>query len=253
MAFWLARNGWRIVGFYDILEKSSAEAARITPCGVFDSMEKLVDRCEILFITVPDDAIISVCEHLGELRDFSAKFLFHTSGILPSKILRLAGLDKAVYCIHPFGGVSSISKTENPFKSLFFGCEGDLAASDIAENLVTSLEGKFIHIDCNTKGRYHFGASLAANHSFALLEICSKLLEDSGIQKKNAIDMTISIVEKAIENFRKFGFANGATGPVVRNDELTIAQHLIAANQTGNLDIYIAGLEKIRELLRKGN
>ncbi|HHS50110.1 MAG TPA: DUF2520 domain-containing protein [candidate division Zixibacteria bacterium] len=245
----LSRRGWRVHGYFDIDSESAHTAAKAVPCGAFETMLKLARRSDVLFFTVPDGEVARVCEELGDSGDFRARFLFHTSGILPSRVLHLAGLDRAVYSIHPFGGI--VPSAENPFAGLFFGCEGDSPAEPIAREIVADIGGIFVEIDSASKTKYHLSASISANLGFALLEICRGLLENCGISQENAIAMTASIARKAIGNFEQFGFPEGMTGPIVRGDYLTIAQHIVSAEESGNLGIYLAGIEKIRQMLRE--
>ncbi len=245
----LSHRGWRIVGVFDLDEARAREAARAISCGVFESAERLADRSEILFLTVPDDALVGLCEDLGDYGDFRARFLFNTSGILPAKVMHLAGLDRSVYSIHPFGGIAGFREGENPFSGLFFGCEGDEPSRELAAKIVSDLEGISVEIDWSKKTAYHLAASLVANHGFALFEVCTDLLRLSGIPADSAAEMTVNIAKRAISNFEKLGFKDGLTGPVVRRDFTTIAQHIAIAGETGNLELYLAGLNKINRLL----
>ena len=62
--------------------------------------------------------------------------------------------------------------------------------------------------------------------------------------------MIVSIARKAVDNYESSGLLGGLTGPATRGDELTIAEHIVAAERSGNLDLYMAGLRKIREFLK---
>ncbi len=245
----LARAGWRIAGVHDIDPEKAAETARVIPTGVFDDIGDLAHRADILFLSVPDSEIALVAENIGELEYVRARFLFHFSGILPSRILLLAGMDRAVYSLHPFGGISPDSSGENPFAGLYFSGEGDNSARPIALRITASLGGKFIEIDAEKKASYHLAASLLANHMFALLSAGERLLRESGLPEKEISPMIYELVGSAFANYRKFGPKGGLTGPIVRGDELTIAEHLVAAERAGLRDLYEAGLRELRAML----
>jgi predicted short-subunit dehydrogenase-like oxidoreductase (DUF2520 family) len=198
---------------------------------------------------VQDTAIAPLAEELGDCGNIRARFLFHTSGIVPARVLRLAGLDRAVYSLHPFGGITSKPSGENPFAGLHFGGEGDDIARPIAEKITADLGGIFVPIRSSAKTYYHLAASLVANDGFALFGAGEKLLERAGLPKEIAREMTISIAKKALENYEKHGLISGLTGPVTRGDELTISQHIVAAEKSGNLDLYLAGLRILREII----
>ncbi len=245
----LARAGWRISGVNDLDSERSSETARIVPTGSFDDVRKLVRRSDILFLTVPDSEIARLAESLGEIEKFRARFVFHVSGILPAKVLQLAGLDRAVYSLHPFGGIPENSNGVNPFCGLYFSGEGDDAAKPIARDITSSLGGEFIPMDAQEKVLYHLAASLVANHIFALFSSGEELLEKAGISHENVKPMVIEMARKALENYTEKGLVEGLTGPVTRGDELTIAEHIIAAEHVGRRELYEAGLVELRKIL----
>ena len=246
----LSLKGWRIAGICDLDLEKARKAARNVPTGVFEDPHKLSKRADILFLTVQDTAIAPLAEKLGDRGGIRARFLFHTSGIVPARVLHLAGLDRAVYSLHPFGGITPDVTGKNPFAGLHFGGEGDDIARPIAEKITAYLGGIFVPIRSSAKTYYHLAASLVANDSFALFGAGEKLLERAGLSEEIAREMTISIAKKALENYEKHGPISGITGPVTRGDESTIAEHIVAAERSGNLDLYMAGLRRLRKFLR---
>jgi len=249
IAIELARKDWRIAGMFDIDPEIAKSAARFVPTGVFKSAATLARRSDILFLSVPDGQIVAVAESLGELERYKARFLFHFSGILPSRILRLAGMDRAIYSLHPFGGISKKSASSNPFKNLYFSGEGDFAAQPIAKKITTDLEGSFIEINPGGKPAYHLAASFVANHLFALLASADSLLANSGIPHEYIQTMIYEIAQSALDNFRNSGLSGGLTGPLTRRDELTVAEHLVIAEKYGLRELYEVGLKELRKLV----
>ncbi len=250
LAYHLARKGWRIAGLCDIDRERAREAARRVPTGIFESAEKLARRADILFLTLPDSAIAPLAEKLGDCGNIRARFLFHTSGIVPSRVLHLVGLDKAAFSLHPFGGITAGLSRESPFANLYFGGEGDEPARPLAKKIAADLGAIFVPIKRSGKTAYHLAASLVANDGFALFGAGEGLLEDAGLPKEIARAMIVSIARKAVDNYESSGLLGGLTGPATRGDELTIAEHIVAAERSGNLDLYMAGLRKIREFLK---
>ncbi|RKZ31635.1 hypothetical protein DRQ36_01420 [bacterium] len=249
LAVHLARAGWRISGLFDIDIEKAELAAKAVPTGFFTGINELARRSDIIFITVYDGEIARVAEQLGELNYVRARFLFHASGILPAKILHLAGLDRAVYSLHPFGGIPLNPLEKNPFKGLYFSGEGDEPAKPIAERMTSDLGGEFIAINSREKVSYHLAASFIANHLFALLSSGESLLRISGLPEDRIQPMALKMATSALDNYRKYGLIEGLTGPVVRGDELTIAEHIIAAEKTGRRKLYEAGVVELRRML----
>ena len=250
LAVHLSRRGRRIAGIFDIVPSHAKSLARIIPTGTAPTPFELSYRSDILFLTVPDSEIARVAESLGELEDYKARFLFHFSGILPARILHLAGMDKAVYSLHPFGGIPPNAIAKNPFENLYFSGEGDAPAKPLALEIAKTLDGKFVEIPSSRKVAYHLSASLVANHMFALLSAGERLLKQTGLPKSEIKAMITELARTALENYEKQGLRGGLTGPAVRRDELTIAEHLVEADRQNLLELYSAGLAELRRLIR---
>ncbi len=250
LAVHLSRRGRRIAGVFDIVPSHAESLSRIIPTGTAPTSSELSYRSDILFLTVPDSEIAGVAESLGELEDYKARFLFHFSGILPARILHLAGMDKAVYSLHPFGGIPPNAISKNPFENLYFSGEGDAPAKPLALEIAKTLDGKFVEIPSSKKVAYHLSASFVANHMFALLSAGERLLKQTGLPKSEIEAMITELARTALENYEKQGLRGGLTGPAVRKDELTIAEHLVEADRQNLLELYSAGLAELRRLIR---
>lgn len=250
LAVHLSRRDRRIAGIFDIETSKAKSLARIIPTGTADSLVEISRRADILFLTVPDSEIARVSETLGELENYRARFIFHFSGILPARILHLAGMDKAVYSLHPFGGIPPNAISKNPFENLYFSGEGDTPAKPIALEIAKTLDSKFVEIPSSKKVAYHLSASLVANHMFALLSAGERLLKQTGLPKPDIEAMITELARTALENYQKQGLRGGLTGPAVRKDELTIAEHLVEADRQNLLELYSAGLAELRRLIR---
>jgi predicted short-subunit dehydrogenase-like oxidoreductase (DUF2520 family) len=253
LAFHLSRAGWRIAGIQDIEKDRAEKLARIIPTGTASSPKELARRADILFLSVPDSEIAHIAESLGEIEKYRARFLFHFSGILPARILHLAGMERAVYSLHPFGGIPPGALEKNPFFGLYFSGEGESPAKPIATQIAKDLDGIFVEIDSSKKTTYHLAASLVANHMFALLSAGERLMAESGLQETISKSMITQLAKSAIENYREHGALEGLTGPVVRKDELTIAEHLIEADKHGLFELYSAGIVELRRLMSNAN
>ena len=77
-------KGLQVGGFYSRSPESAAWAATFTNTIHYKSLEEIISSCDMIFFTVPDDAIASVWE---EAKPFvSGKIIAHCSGLHSSKI-----------------------------------------------------------------------------------------------------------------------------------------------------------------------
>ena len=251
-AFALSNAGWRISGVFDTnIDRMRAVAKRV-PTGAFNDYISLAKRSDVIFLTVPDNEIIRIAEELGDSGNIKAKFIFHSSGILPSKVLKLAGLDKAVYSLHPMGAVIDGLKKKNSFVGMFFGGEGDSAALTIAKRITHDLGGRLIDIKGYSKAYYHLAATIVSCNVFALFSSAEKLLHHAGISEEYIKTIILSMSKRALGNYGKFGL-NALTGPVVRHDESTLAEHIIVAEKEGLRGLYESCIVELENILRSEN
>ena len=54
----------KIKGYYSRTKESADIAATFTDSEAFDSLEELVEKCDIVCITTPDDSILNVWEQI---------------------------------------------------------------------------------------------------------------------------------------------------------------------------------------------
>jgi len=250
MAVHLARCGWRIAGVNDIDEKQAFKCARYVPTGVFHNLEYLALKSQILFLCVPDFRLIEVAEQIGEFERIKSNFLIHFSGILPADVLDLASMNSASFSLHPFASIPPMAIDKNPFRNAEFFGEGDKTALPLAQKIVADLGGIYNSIDPNCKPFYHLAASMVANHLFSLFSASEDLLEKCGFSKETKTRMITKLTRTALRNYSEKGLRDGLTGPLVRKDEMTMAEHNLIAKKVDHHELYRIGMEELKRIIQ---
>ena len=252
VAYWLARAGWRIRAIYSRTAESAQKVAFRIPTGVAQNLEQVFRRCDAVFLTVPERVLPEILEQVAEMRYHRAKILVHMSGILPSRVLELAGLEFFRVAVHPLAGIPPLSTDRNPFEGVFFSIEGDKIGMDFARSVVLSLGGRFWEIDPDKKPIYHSAAAVGANAVFANIAVAEKLLAEAGFPRQYLRESVAKLIENSVKNYLAFGIPEGMTGPLTRDDYATLMAHIKVLSQTPYFKMFVESMRVYAQLLGKG-
>ena len=219
-------KGASVAGYYSRTVKSAKTAASFTDTASYDSIAELIDDCNMLFITVPDNKIEAVW---NEISDYSitGKCICHCSGAMSSSVFEgIQGLAAYGYSIHPLCAINSISESYKTMDSVFFSVEGsDQYIQDITAWL-RSMGNPASIIASDKKVLYHAPAVLASNLSIGLYHMAGRLLGECGIDPDTACMAINNLYLGNSMNVVNKGPIDALTGPVDRGDTSTIKKHL---------------------------
>jgi len=237
LGFSLSKIGFAITGISCQTQKSAEESQKIIGDGMASTDHSLTAKLgNILFITVPDDAIEKVALNLARSDvSWKKKHVFHCSGLLSSEVLSpLKNKGAKTASIHPIQ--SFHQKTPNPeaFKGIYFGCEGEESALSLAKNIINKLGSYFLVVPKKEKPSYHAACSMASNFFVVLLDIAASLLENIGLEKKMAFQTLVPLVEGTWRNVKGSSPSASLTGPIVRGDNKSVSLHLNALRKTAS-------------------
>ncbi len=205
---------YQITGIVSRNQEHASRCMRITGCKYWSSNPRdLLGKADFILIAVPDSQIKSVVRAIHELPLPSNIILVHTSGVVPSDILRV----KHSLSMHP---ISSCAGDKLP-RVTYFGIEGDI---EVGKRLVKSIGGIPIVIPFEHKALYHAALNFGAAYILTLLEKGCKLLEDSGIKKPEKV--ILSLASSTLRNAKRFGIKNSLTGPIERGDTKIVEEEL---------------------------
>jgi len=182
---------------------------------------------DLVWITVPDDAIALVARALALSGAWKGRIVFHSSGALSSdELAPLRAQGARVASVHP---MMTFVRGEVPLMAgVAFAIEGDPAAVRVAKSIVEDLGGNPFLIKKQNKTLYHAFGSFASPLLIALLASMEQVGIAAGIQKRDLKTVIAPLLEQTLRNYLRRHAAAAFTGPLARGDVATIRRHLLA-------------------------
>ena len=204
------------------------------------SLIGLIQSCDLLFITTPDDTIREIAAILAATgADMSCKLLVHMSGSLESREMdAMQGRCAGLYSLHP---MTSITGEPLDFSQVHLTLEG--SGTDAAEaamrEFLQAMDLHYTRISGAHKLLYHAASCISANYTVTLVDIAQKIYSDIGFDKVTVQALLLPLMRQVIENIAEKGTEKALTGPVSRGDTGTIRKHLAALGEYGRYeDVY---------------
>lgn len=215
-----------VSGYYSHSLNSAREAAQFTNTQYYSTIDQIVNSCDTLLLTVPDNQIGAVYSELQE-SDIEGKSICHCSGALSSEIFR--GIEERgayAYSIHPIFAVSSKLTSYQELSQAYFTIEGTPAHLEDMAAFIRSLGNQVSIIAAADKVKYHAAAVFASNLMVGLYEEAVGLLLDCNLQKEFASHALLPLMENNVSNIVSGSTVEALTGPVERADSQTVERHL---------------------------
>ena len=189
------------------------------------STQDAVDRCELVFLAVPDDAIASAAESLAWREGQAA---VHLSGALGLDALTAAAdSGAATGAFHPvqtFGGAG----TQISLEGVTFGIDAEPPLYGVLAAMAERLGGRALRVPSGARALYHAGAVLACGCVTALLAEAMDAWERAGLPRAEAQAALSRMAETTVANVGAAGPGEALTGPIVRGDAATVRAHVAA-------------------------
>ncbi|MDY5497122.1 MAG: Rossmann-like and DUF2520 domain-containing protein [Anaerobutyricum sp.] len=224
---YLRSNGLEITGYYDKNQTFAKEAADFTGTSCRDSLEEIVNESDTLFLTVPDDLILSVWNQIKDM-PLQGKFICHCSGAMSAGDA-FPGIDSCGafgYSVHPLFAVSDKYSSYKELSNAYFVIEGNREHREEIAGLFQSLGNEVRFIKAEDKVKYHCAAAICSNHVVALIEESLTLMKDCGFDEESARRALAPIMLGNMKHIIEGGTAESLTGPVERADIKTVKKHL---------------------------
>ncbi|MGC2112691.1 MAG: Rossmann-like and DUF2520 domain-containing protein [Candidatus Korobacteraceae bacterium] len=180
---------------------------------------------DLVWITVPDDAIPEVAKTLARAQQWKGRFAFHSSGALTSdELAPLREKGAQVASVHPM--MTFVRGVVPQMAGVSFAVEGDAAAVRLARRIVESLDATALPIKKRNKVLYHVFGSFASPLVIALMATLEEVARAAGIRKQDIKPVMVPLLWQTLSNYLKHDAASAFSGPLVRGDVATVGKHL---------------------------
>jgi len=220
----LSRAGYPIVG---VASRSRGDA------------QAVVDASDIVFLTVPDDAITDVSQSLK----WQEQAAVHCSGAAELSVMkgpaRAGGFHPLVMFADPEVAARNIAGAA-------IAVEADEPLASSLRNMVEALKARLLVIPPGARAAYHGAAHFAAAFACASVAQGVEIYRRIGIAPEDALPALLSLLRGATDAMAHSGPARAMAGSIARGDIATVRRHLAALDA---LDASIA--ELYRALARR--
>jgi len=223
----------------------------------------VVERSELVLLTVPDDALAPLVAGLADLGAWQpGQIVLHTSGRYGTDVLAPARAAGAIpLAVHPAMTFTGTSLDLVRLEGCCFAVTAPAPVLPIGQALVVELGGEPIVIAEADRPLYHAALAHGANHLVVLISQVAQALAAAGVEEPGR--MLAPLLTAALDGALRAETSQGGaragqgaigtmTGPVVRGDVGTVRDHLAVltalAARDGAVDIPIA----YRALARAG-
>ena len=241
-----------VSGYYNRHPEAGIDAAEFTGTRYYDTMENLIRDSEVIFITVPDNAIAEVWEQLKQLQ-VKDKIICHCSGALSSAVFSdITNYECYGYSIHPLFAVNSKTESYKELSKALFTIEGDELHRDALADLIRSCGNKVVFLNPENKIKYHCAAVFASNLINGVMETAITELVQCGFTSEEALSALAPLTINNVAHLSEGTLEEALTGPIERGDTSTVLKHLNNISDDTR-DIYILLSKKVLQIAKRKN
>ena len=228
----LSRSGYRVSKVASRTRDSANTLAKAIPgCEAVSDPTEVADACDLVFLTVPDDAIREVA---ASVRWRLANTVVHCSGATRlealAPVLEAGAVTGAFHPLQTFAGASASSdEVPSTLPGSSFGIEApDPALRTRLHRMAANLNCEAIDLKSEARALYHVSAVMASNHLVTLIADAAGLWEEFGLDRSSGLRALLPLVRGTVRNLERQGLPAALTGPVARGDVGTVEENLSA-------------------------
>ncbi|MEP7765910.1 DUF2520 domain-containing protein [Sanguibacter sp. 25GB23B1] len=227
----LRSTGHVVVGASGVSEASRDRIENLLPGVPVLDVRDVVERSELTVLAVPDDVLPGLVAGLAELGAWQpGQIVVHTSGRYGTDVLAPARAAGAIpVAIHPAMTFTGTSLDMSRLVGATFAVTAPAPVLPIGQALVVEIGGEPVIIEERDRGLYHAALAHGANHLVVLVAQAAQALQVAGVENPGralgpllhaALDGALRAADGVSDPVQTL------TGPVVRGDVGTVADHL---------------------------
>lgn len=219
------RAGWDVSAVASRDEARREHFTELVPgARAFAEPHAVLDDADLIFLTVPDDAIAGLA---GALHLYSGQALVHTSGALPASVLAPAmAAGTSAGSFHPLVAFADHERALADLAGSTIAVEGDESLLPLLADLAESIGAKPVTLPEGGKTAYHAAAMMAAGGLVGLLDAIATVAQGAGLDEETALAVYVPLARQALANAERLGIDAALTGPLLRGDVGTLRVHL---------------------------
>jgi predicted short-subunit dehydrogenase-like oxidoreductase (DUF2520 family) len=232
LAWSFAQRGLRVVSVASMIPADAQRlAASISGCTVMSDGQRVVDGCDLVFVTTPDGAIADTA---AQFRWRPGVAAVHCSGVTD-----VAALDHAAMQGAMTGGFHPMQTFGDPAAAVrsLPGCTVTIEAPEPLNAALVAiaqrLECRINRLPPGMRGRYHAAAGYTSQFINALFAEAAKIWQSWGATQEDAVRALLPLARGTLASIESAGVADGMPGPVSRGDVGSIEKHVAALSPLG--------------------
>jgi predicted short-subunit dehydrogenase-like oxidoreductase (DUF2520 family) len=253
LATGFARAGHDVVAVASRSLASAQALARRVPGARAGAPQEVADLADLVFITVPDDAIETV---VSSVRWRAGCACVHCSGAADLDTLEKAVADGALAGgFHPLHMFGEPGESPDALSGCAVALAGPEALVEKLERLARSLGARPLRLPEGGRALYHAAANFSGAFVIALIQETIALWKKLGIAEGDALAALLPLLRGTVDNVERLGAPGGLGSAVARGDVGTIRRHLevLAREAPGSLELYrLLSLRTVPLALAKG-
>lgn len=232
----LRAAGHAVVGVSAVSAASRERADVLLPGVPVLAVPDVVERAELVLLTVPDDALADLVAGLAATGAWQpGQLVVHTSGRFGWRVLGPAVTAGAIpLALHPAMTFTGTSLDLVRLTDCCFGVTAPTPVLPIAQALVVEMGAEPVVVDEELRPLYHAALAHGANHLVTLVAQSLDLLRRAGVEEPARL--LGPLLSAALDNALRRG-DDALTGPVARGDAGTVAVHVEAMTAAGAADV----------------
>lgn len=239
-----ARAGWKIVAVASRSRATACSLARRIRGARVCTPQEVVDRADLVFLTVPDDAIAEVA---ASLRWRKGAACVHCSGAAELDTLKKAVSDGALAGgFHPLRMFGERRESADALSGCAIALAGPEALVRTLARLARSVGARPLRLPEGGRALYHAAANFSGAFVIALIEETVALWGKLGVSRNDALAALLPLLRGTVDNVEKLGTAGGLGSAIARGDVGTIRRHLDALARTAPESIELYRLLSLR-------
>ncbi|VVD94177.1 Rossmann-like and DUF2520 domain-containing protein [Pandoraea anhela] len=233
------------------IDKARHIAATLPDCAAWhvmqsDDMNAVFSKADLVFLTVPDDAIAACAAHLTPQK---GQALVHCSGASEVGLLAPSTRNGGqIGGFHPLFLFAGLDDDATRLSGCAITIEAEAPLNEILERFAGDIGCRALSIPPGERMRYHAGANYAASFLLCLLDEATHLWQAIGMNEADARDAMWPLVMGTLDAARERGLSGALAGPVSRGDAGIVQRHTAALAAMGGNHATLYSLLTLRAI-----